>query len=1242
MDSQRGTYVVPVDVLSLVPKVLDPLFFNIDYLVDNGLTDEKMGTVAAIVDYSTPEAVRAQWSPSLFPSTDLRLIHSAAVGIPKDHAAGFAQFLWNQRGSVSLPGINKIWLDKVEKLDLDMSIPLIGGDIARTTLGFNGAGVNIAILDTGIDPTHPDFRFADGSSKITVRLDMTCSVEPIIDVFCDKTTDDLFGHGTHVASIAAGTGAATSGKFTGVAPGATLFNIKVLNQFGFGFDSWIIKGLEVATLGTDLIRGNEPTKEADIISMSFGGGPTDGTDPLSLEVNTLVTAYGVTMVAAAANSYSYFSVANPGAATQAITVAASTKVGSPIISEATPTARSFVGNMLDFSVSIPPAGISTQVVSVANFGGDPTDFPATTAGKIALIARGGGILFRTKAINAATAGAVAALIYNNAPGNFLGTLVSPGVPIPVVSMSRENGLALKADVVAGPTTVNLLTGPPAIAPFSSKGPRVDNFDVKPDITAPGVSVTAACSSTASSIPCPGGSKYTTLSGTSMATPHISGSAALLIQQARMLGKIITPAQIKDMLQGSSQVLGPPIPGQPDVDIYAQGAGLVKIDKALTSDVGISPAEVSFGLQPYDAGILSNSIVVTNRGTTPRTFSLSVELRDVNTPLSPLSTGSLISGVASLGASSITLGAGASAPVTLTVDVSKAPAQKLWSVFGGRVFVKDGSTVVSHAIFGFTREGKRQVLNLDGVLPDGTAASFVPYSFFDSLDAQGLTAFFASLDIGGHSTLRMPLSSYTVMMNVFLFIPITPTQFRLESYRILAMDVPVDVSPAAVTLDASTAGQIRLDLRADRLATAGLQQDAFFMYIRKDGSSWSVGNFLLGGNWDVFGVNPARATLGQLFTHDRWLRARDPPETSPTLYDLTITQTEQRPVVKVVTKASLLETTGVARAEIHADVPNPPTSLCQMPNAPATACFGRFHFPLAFPTFAFSGFYPVKGGAARLEYQSATTDIFRQFVAPGPSIFWFDTRFMTTYFGFPLMGKVWSPGESLSERWIEQPLQSTLSSVSRTGNLVSIAGYEIVDSFGHPGVFVGFSGASFTILVFVDGVLKVASGAFPFPAAQVSVPAAPSKVDVVMSMSPDRSWATLASSTNTRVSFMTSAATTGALAAPMGKYRISNLNLMNQVPAEGRNTDISFTLDLSTTSGAPAIVQTASVMLSTDGGVTWSSAKADITDHGLDVEARIGTSGPGPFYVSVKVTVTLTDGSVLDQTIQRAMQLVRGI
>src|SRR6266508_5141506 len=353
VDAHQGTFVVPADVLPLLPNVLDPYFFNIDYLVSNGLTDDKIGTVPAIVDYANPAAVSSTWDPAVFHASDLRLIHSAAVAIPKGHAADFARVLLKHGDGSALPGINRIWLDRVVKVDLDQSVPLIGGDYARDVLGFNGTGVNIAILDTGIDASHPDFHFADGTSKIVRAEDETCAVAPappdLPDEFCDHGTDDLFGHGTHVASIAAGTGAASGGQYTGVAPGANLMNIKVLNSFGFGYFSWIIKGMEDATLGTDDIRGNEPTMEADVISMSLGGSTTDGTDPASEAVNTLVDTYGVTIVVAAANFGSYFGVTNPGAATQAITVAASTKVGSPIISEASPTERNFAGNLMEFS-----------------------------------------------------------------------------------------------------------------------------------------------------------------------------------------------------------------------------------------------------------------------------------------------------------------------------------------------------------------------------------------------------------------------------------------------------------------------------------------------------------------------------------------------------------------------------------------------------------------------------------------------------------------------------------------------------------------------------------------------------------------------------------------------------------------------------------------------------------------------------------------------------------------------------
>lgn len=112
-------------------------------------------------------------------------------------------------------------------------------------------------------------------------------------------------------------------RYIGVAPGAKLWNLKVLNQYGYGYDSWIIGGIEYAAYGPDGIpnTGNE----ADIISMSLGGGPTDGTDPLSQAVNDAVD-HGLVVVVAAGNSGTdYFTVSSPGAASDVITVGASTK-----------------------------------------------------------------------------------------------------------------------------------------------------------------------------------------------------------------------------------------------------------------------------------------------------------------------------------------------------------------------------------------------------------------------------------------------------------------------------------------------------------------------------------------------------------------------------------------------------------------------------------------------------------------------------------------------------------------------------------------------------------------------------------------------------------------------------------------------------------------------------------------------------------------------------------------------------
>jgi len=337
------------------------------------------------------------------------------------------------------------------------------------------------------------------------------------------------------------------------------------------------------------------------------------------------------------------------------------------------------------------------------------------------------------------------------------------------------------------------------------------------------------------------------------------------------------------------------------------------------------------------------------------------------------------------------------------------------------------------------------------------------------------------------------------------------------------------------------------------------------------------------------------------------------------------------VTSVVTKDVLHMATGQTLAKIHADIPG-------------VKQFGRFSFPMGFPfPFAITSFYPVQGGIVRREFQQATTALFRQFVLPGPNIFWFDTPFTTSYFGFLLMGKVWAPGESLTERWIEQPVHPTLTSVSRNGNILSITGFEVVDSFGHFGLFLPYNGVQFTLQVSVNGDLVFASSAFPFPAATVPVPAETSTVDIVMPMNPDPAWSSLATTTDTRVSFSTSADGGGSLGLPVDNYRIRNLNLFNQVPATRPKTEVDFAIDLSTTVGTAAQVSAATVEVSMDDGATWSAAqRVEIRGRGLDVQATVPTKGPGPFFVSVKVNVTTQDGAVLDQTVIRAIQLAKGI
>ena len=195
-------------------------------------------------------------------------------------------------------GVSKIWLDAPVEADLDHSVPQIGAPTAWQA-GHTGKGTEVAVLDSGIDTSHPDL-----ADAVTAAQDFSGS---------DTGTTDAVGHGTHVASIITGSGAASDGRYRGVAPDTRLLNAKVIDDNGDGSDSTVIAGMEWAV-----------AHGADVLNLSLGNDfPSDGTDPVSQAVDRLTADSGALFVVASGNTGpTATSVGSPGAADAALTVGA--------------------------------------------------------------------------------------------------------------------------------------------------------------------------------------------------------------------------------------------------------------------------------------------------------------------------------------------------------------------------------------------------------------------------------------------------------------------------------------------------------------------------------------------------------------------------------------------------------------------------------------------------------------------------------------------------------------------------------------------------------------------------------------------------------------------------------------------------------------------------------------------------------------------------------------------------------
>ena len=231
----------------------------------------------------------------------------------------FASLVDGARDILEAGYVERVWLDTVVRAALDTSVPHIGAPQVWAG-GNRGEGVEIAVLDTGVDEAHPDLDDLDDNPttndpKVLQSRDFTG----------EGNTQDARGHGTHVAGIAAGTGRSSGGTYVGTAPGANLWNLRVLDSSGFGLSSWIIAALEFAALGPDGLLGSDD--EADVANMSLGGSPTGtGTDSLSLAVDLAVSRGLVVVVAAGNTGPDMQTVTRPGVARKAITVGATDDV----------------------------------------------------------------------------------------------------------------------------------------------------------------------------------------------------------------------------------------------------------------------------------------------------------------------------------------------------------------------------------------------------------------------------------------------------------------------------------------------------------------------------------------------------------------------------------------------------------------------------------------------------------------------------------------------------------------------------------------------------------------------------------------------------------------------------------------------------------------------------------------------------------------------------------------------------
>lgn len=592
----------------------------------------------------------------------------------------------------ALPGVTAVRPVINYELDLSETVPYIGAAAVQAR-GVDGRGVDVAVLDSGIDYTHynlggsgsvaeydaNDPSFIEPGSfptwKVVGGYDFTGANWPNTPETPDPDPLDTGiggGHGTHVADIIGGK--SLDGLHKGVAPGVNLWAVKVCSSVSTSCSGVaLLQGMDFAL---DPNGDGSIADAVDVVNMSLGSSYGQREDDLS-EASANAVKLGVVVVASAGNSADRPYIHGSPASTPEVIAVAQTQVPSAKLFRIQVGSSVFGGGYQAWSPA--PVFVSGPLQygngASGNLNGCAPFPPGSLVGRVLLVDRGS-CNISLKGANGSAGGALAVVIANNAtqaPGDLPPDFSYGGGTITVATyvVTRVDGLAMKA-LLGQTATIDPSTAAGLVMNMvasSSRGPSFSYNQIKPDVGAPGASLSAEFGS---------GTENTVFGGTSGAAPMVAGSAALLLQGRSKL----TPPEVKALLMNTGETnigINPvALPGYL-APITRIGGGEVRVDKALAAKTAVwdqkdLTGSLSFGYLTVNAPVqLSKNVVIRNYASKTRTYTVTPSFRYFD---------DADSGAVTLSApAKVTVGPNTSKSfvVKLNIDPAKLP---VWSLNGG--------------------------------------------------------------------------------------------------------------------------------------------------------------------------------------------------------------------------------------------------------------------------------------------------------------------------------------------------------------------------------------------------------------------------------------------------------------------------------------------------------------------------------------------------------------------------------